>query len=551
MFIRKLKFPIRSKLAWLVSLAVILSVSIYGWYVVNHFIKDKIKYIYDTNLSYTNTVAKQVSVDLDNLDQQINFLKKSVQKEDFDQTTTELIHALLENNKNIINFSLYKYSKNLVDTEGKKNIVNSVEDFTVFYSISNKRFFKMNQVSMEEVQDLGEQLVRKGVQHREIASGVQFTFEPNPEKAFFSYVVPVTHELYNKMVLHINKEFLSRSFDLSKIHSLFLMFGDEILAKRVVSGDEDIVENSHPAFNYGKKTNVQQASFEYSVPKITGEQSYVGSFFRLMTPLTLYTQVNTKYAYSNLRQIIYNTVLFALILLILFVMASILTSTNLTRPLESLTKAADDLAAGNYEINPKIHSHDEIGVLSDHLINLGSRLSQREQSLEKMTDLANYDGLTKVFNNRHFKELFKREMYSSDRYNHSVGFLIMDIDHFKKFNDTYGHQQGDQVLREFAQILQNTSRETDIVARYGGEEFVVILPQTGIDGVKIIADRIRKAYEDHDIINLADGSIIKSTVSVGCAVYKHKNYGSMQEVIEHADKKLYEAKRAGRNQIAA
>ena len=135
----------------------------------------------------------------------------------------------------------------------------------------------------------------------------------------------------------------------------------------------------------------------------------------------------------------------------------------------------------------------------------------------------------------------------SKRYNQPFSLIIVDIDFFKKFNDTYGHQAGDAVLRQVAQTLKKNSRTTDYVCRYGGEEMSIILPNTTAEEAIFSAKRMNKAVEEKDFqLNATETG--KVTISVGVATFPD-NAETGQDLIEHADKGLYYAKEHGRNQV--
>lgn len=155
------------------------------------------------------------------------------------------------------------------------------------------------------------------------------------------------------------------------------------------------------------------------------------------------------------------------------------------------------------------------------------------------------DEMTKLFNHRYFKYTFNREIQRSERLEAKFSLLIVDIDHFKKVNDSYGHQTGDQVLKVVANVLKNSCRTTDIVARYGGEEFAVILVDTDRTGAVGVAERIRSQIEKK-IVETEKHGPITVTASIGIAVYPHHGKDEFN-MIEAADTALYEAKKKGRN----
>ncbi len=163
---------------------------------------------------------------------------------------------------------------------------------------------------------------------------------------------------------------------------------------------------------------------------------------------------------------------------------------------------------------------------------------------EQMETLSIHDSLTGVYNRRYFNMRLEEEAERAKKFSLKFSLLMIDIDHFKKVNDTYGHLVGDAVLREVAQKLQSCLREIDFVARYGGEEFVVILQETDKDGALFVAERIRSAIGAKKIRAFDEQLLI--TVSIGMVVFpRHTTYPEL--LIEVADKALYKAKKSGRN----
>ena len=127
-----------------------------------------------------------------------------------------------------------------------------------------------------------------------------------------------------------------------------------------------------------------------------------------------------------------------------------------------------------------------------------------------------------------------------------LGVIMMDLDHFKEFNDVYGHETGDRILKHFAKTASHAIREANLAARYGGEEFVVILPETDAQSCLKVAERIRLAVERSVIPSGSEKPLPPLTVSLGIAIYPEHGQG-LEEVLQAADKALYESKRAGRN----
>lgn len=159
--------------------------------------------------------------------------------------------------------------------------------------------------------------------------------------------------------------------------------------------------------------------------------------------------------------------------------------------------------------------------------------------------LAITDGLTGLFNHRHFQEKLSQEVSRLERLSDPISLLIIDIDHFKKVNDTYGHPAGDAVLKDVAQIIKKTIRNIDIPARYGGEEFGIILLGTGVRGAVKMAERLRKAVMNAPFS--AEKKTFHVTVSIGISTYSEDVKGK-EDFVERADRALYQAKNNGRNQ---
>ncbi len=168
--------------------------------------------------------------------------------------------------------------------------------------------------------------------------------------------------------------------------------------------------------------------------------------------------------------------------------------------------------------------------------------------LEKAELMATTDGLTKLYNHRYFVRALESEIKRSSRYKHETSLLMLDVDHFKVFNDTHGHLLGNAVLTNLADILRRSARNTDIVARYGGEEFVIILTQTDKDQAEEIAERIRSEVEATRFDGEEKQPMGTLTVSVGvatCPVDAKDPVG----LIERSDRALYKSKELGRNKV--
>ncbi|MBZ0165950.1 MAG: GGDEF domain-containing protein, partial [Candidatus Omnitrophica bacterium] len=173
-----------------------------------------------------------------------------------------------------------------------------------------------------------------------------------------------------------------------------------------------------------------------------------------------------------------------------------------------------------------------------------TRQKQFERNLKK---LAQTDGLTELWNHSAILRRLEEEFKRAFRYNKDLSCLMVDLDHFKGINDLCGHQRGDKVLRQSAQMIRSFVREVDVVGRYGGDEFLIILPETPVDKAHIVAERL---------VNVFDGltnnkkSEIFSTVSVGIAGVPNSSIKTPKMLLAQVDRAMYRAKKAGRNTSA-
>lgn len=189
------------------------------------------------------------------------------------------------------------------------------------------------------------------------------------------------------------------------------------------------------------------------------------------------------------------------------------------------------------ELIARVKVHLKIKSLQDEL----------KKSNDRLLELSNTDPLTHIFNRRYMMAMLEKEMQRATRTGSQLSLVMVDIDHFKRINDTYGHQNGDLVLVAVADSLRSSLRTYDFAARYGGEEFVLILPETPHENALLVAERLRESVQSLRYSGALSG--LETTVSMGVATFPYEAITSIPALIKEADKALYSAKAAGRNRV--
>ncbi len=190
---------------------------------------------------------------------------------------------------------------------------------------------------------------------------------------------------------------------------------------------------------------------------------------------------------------------------------------------------------------------EHVCVIIYDVTNVAVNKHQLQSANDQLKHLSRTDRLTGLNNRGHWEEELKREYSRHRRYGSTAALVMFDIDHFKKVNDTYGHQAGDKVIQAVAEVVRKEARDTDIAGRYGGEEFVILLPDVDSAGARLFAERLRQKTEALTVDY--DGQVIPFTISLGVADLAQSS-NDHQQLIEWADHALYQSKRNGRNQVS-
>jgi len=208
---------------------------------------------------------------------------------------------------------------------------------------------------------------------------------------------------------------------------------------------------------------------------------------------------------------------------------------------EVITKGASDLIFKPFRF-------EELLLRLKKVLKNRQVIKDRARVLDKLEQLAITDGLTKLYNLRHFYKQLEVEIGRCSRYGHSLSLLLLDIDNFKIYNDSYGHLEGDKALIRISQIIKSCLRTMDSAYRYGGEEFTVILPETKGKKAKNVANRIKRAVELERFLPEPD-KVVTITISIGLTEYFMNE--QLSTVIKRADQAMYNSKAQGRNRISS
>lgn len=264
-------------------------------------------------------------------------------------------------------------------------------------------------------------------------------------------------------------------------------------------------------------------------PDLAGTPAF---FVKARIPTTILEKGATSLRVS------FSIILLALIL-VLFVIIALIHAFFVSPTMKLAKRMAEIRGTGNYSARVGEFSADEIGDLAHHFDDVLAQLEEKEATLKRT---ATIDELTGIYNRRYVLERLTHEVAVARRYEQDLAVILMDLDLFKKINDTFGHEVGDEVLATVSRVIRKTIRNTDILGRIGGKEFIAVLPNQTVDSAIVPAERIRNAVQEIRW----PGKDLTVTVSCGIGVFRDN---TATDIIKTADKNLLAAKRAGRNRV--
>ncbi len=293
--------------------------------------------------------------------------------------------------------------------------------------------------------------------------------------------------------------------------------------------------------------NVKASLAKSVTAKVGGDSYRISAFMRPAFPgqdLTVITLGTPEGETNQGDRWMYGVSLAGFLLLALA--CASLVSRSLQQQLGGFLDAARKLAGGDFSAQVETIGKDEFAGLGEEFNKMSRELKRRIEELREAVHESLTDDLTGLPNRRAFDVTFANRVRDLKRLGGTLGLVLLDLDNFKSINDTYGHPQGDYVLREFARVLHESSREIDHPARYGGEEFAVLLPGTDLEGAVELAERVRRGIEALRIPLLDGSGSLHVTVSCGVGSMP-QTAGESEALVKAVDAALYEAKRSGKN----
>lgn len=268
-------------------------------------------------------------------------------------------------------------------------------------------------------------------------------------------------------------------------------------------------------------------------------------------------QIEKKEVYAQASRIRVLTMTICLGLLLTIGLTAYFLGLTIVRPLDRLTSGAAKVAAGDFEVKLSVVGHSEVRYLTEIFNTMVARLRTDREELarinatltktnEELRTLSTTDSLTGLYNRRHFMETLANEVTRAGRLKHILTVMMIDVDHFKKFNDAFGHQAGDALLKKIGVIFKDSIRSIDYAGRYGGDEFIILLPEIGSQRALEVVDRLRERVSAKTLTSETEGL----PVSLSIGVAELPTHGETKEaIIASADNALYHAKRNGRNRV--
>jgi len=405
----------------------------------------------------------------------------------------------------------------------------------------------------------------------------------------YAYFSPVGSDYIYEISYDV-KKFLSRNRSTRYMNFIFGDFFTEITSTSPLLQHIDIyLINNYSAFPFLQNSQPIDLSSFPEIPEHTVIRQEADDTLYFLSRADLnrsrlhsadYLVIRTAFDLSPFKMLMQkmlsiSTLAIVAVLFLAYILISNLFDRWIMQRIHRIIEALEHTADGDFSDSIPVQRQDELGLIANHINKMSRRLANREHQLHeaqehlekrvaertqdlraevdarrkaesKLIEMATTDPLTGVLNRRAFSDQAQREVSRAFRYHRSLTVILLDIDHFKQINDTYGHLYGDKVLVRTAELINTCLRSIDSHSRHGGEEFLVLLPETTEDEALLLAERLRVTLESASL-ETENGSI-HITASFGVASWESGEH-NLQSAINRADKALYKAKHTGRNRV--
>lgn len=382
-----------------------------------------------------------------------------------------------------------------------------------------------------------------------ISSLNKFSIDNKTSKIFNTESKNIIHQIDN-LIKPLIKDYaiFSESGKIDKKSSRNLVLPESFIE----NGARAISNRDFTGKNYYLNVDEKQAKLFFYIP--------LDQYFLKQSILFVsYDMANLN---KHLNDLYSQAILLIIIISIFHFFFAVLLFRVIIVPIHLLNQKTAEISEGNFTARVNLNRSDELGELSTSFDKMAVSIEEKVNTMneqvnaislakKKMEIMAITDELTNIYNRRYFFLRMEEEVERAKRTKSDLGLIMIDIDNFKLFNDNYGHQIGDLVLKNVAKVIKDTCRSIDIVSRYGGEEIVVLVPDCQKENIKIFAERIRHSVEKHKV-KTTEGQL-SVTISLGATSFDHllietlPNVGQM--LIYFSDASLYEAKEKGRNLV--
>lgn len=538
----KVKFPLKYKIFSVVFIIQLAVVSIFIHSFVKFFKDDKTISAYEMNAQTIAELKGKFESKVFLIVEKLKAMTALIEKNQF--TQLKLVDYLdLENNRAVQ--SLFHFTEfgptspfQLVEKSDKLNTPDMTAYFGKIYDTNKSQFplfwrFDWNNQSY----------VGMGIT-------ISYTIETNGVEANKNHIFFIIFN-QNELFQLKNKNQLAET-------AVFTRNGQVVHSKTELSQEALKFITTLPSF----RNSIQNKSIiQVSQQDIGGKNYLISTQTQSFGDLVTVTMIDTATAFAGVKSVYMRAFILAVASVLFSYFVAMYLSSTITQPLSSLTRQMQNMSKGQLDVVVDVKSKDEVGFLAFNFKQMAADLKNSKQELldlnrdlenkvaertKQLEELTIKDPLTGSYNRRFFDNKIAEEIRRSKRSGTPVGLLYLDIDHFKKYNDQNGHPEGDQLLINFAKTARSILRAGDFFCRLGGEEFCVVTVNTDIEGVKVLAEKVRSTIYNTDFKFGEKQPLGRLSCSIGVSVFP--DFASDPEsLVKTADEALYKAKQGGRN----